>query len=139
VRVTSEPLSTARLREAVRDPRAGAIVVFEGVTREVERLEYEAYGEMAAERIERILRESVQRHGACAAAAEHRVGEVPLGEPSVVVVVSGPHREQAFAAAREAIDRIKAEAPIWKREHDGEDTRWVPGTPPPGPGEEDAG
>jgi molybdopterin synthase catalytic subunit len=141
VRVTSEPLSAARLEQAVADPRAGAVVTFQGVTREVERLEYEAYATMAAERIEQILRECVARHGACAAAAEHRVGSVPLGEPSVVIAVSAPHREQAFAAAREAIDRIKDEAPIWKREHDRDGgARWVEGAAPhvqaPAPGGE---
>ena len=61
----------------------------------------------------------MERHGLEAAAAEHRVGAVPLGEPSVIVAVSAAHREEAFAGAREAIDRIKAEAPIWKREVDG--------------------
>ena len=65
------------------------------------------------------------------AAAEHRVGTVPLREPSVVVAVAAAHRGPAFAAAREAIDRIKAEAPIWKREVEGERAEWVEGAPPP--------
>jgi molybdopterin synthase catalytic subunit len=73
----------------------------------------------------------VERHGLEAAAAEHRVGSVGLGEPSVVVAVSAAHREEAFAGAREAIDRIKAEAPIWKREVErGGSARWVKGMPP---------
>ncbi len=93
------------------DPRAGAIVSFQGVTREVDHLDYEAYSEMARERITLILRECLRRHGLCAAAAEHRVGAVALGEPSVIVAVSAPHRVEAFAGAREIIDRIKAEAP----------------------------
>jgi molybdopterin converting factor subunit 1 len=130
-RVTAEPLSFDALVARVRDPRAGAIVTFAGVTREVERLDYEAYGEMAAERIARIVEEAVAAHGLCAAAAEHRVGTVPLGEPSVLVAVSAPHRPEAFAGAREIIDRVKAEAPIWKREVDGEEGRWVEGTRPP--------
>jgi molybdopterin synthase catalytic subunit len=129
-RVTDEPLDVAAVRARVRDPRAGAVVVFEGVTREVERLEYEAYAEMAEPRIEAILRKAVERHGLCAAAAEHRVGTVPLGEPSVVVAVSAAHREEAFAGAREVIDRIKAEAPIWKKEVEDGDERWVEGTAP---------
>jgi molybdopterin synthase catalytic subunit len=131
VRVTGEPLSLAALSEAVGSPGAGAIVTFQGVTREVERLEYEAYREMAEERIEEILEECVASHGLEAAAAEHRVGPVGLGEPSVIVAVSAAHREEAFAGAREAIDRIKAEAPIWKREveRDGT-TRWVEGEAP---------
>ena len=85
---------------------------------------------MATERIEAILTEVVAAHGLEAAAAEHRVGAVPLGEPSVIVAVSAAHRGEAFAGAREAIDRIKAEAPIWKREIDGEEARWVEGTKP---------
>jgi molybdopterin synthase catalytic subunit len=101
------------------------------VTREVARLDYEAYGEMAAGRIARIVEEAVAAHGLCAAAAEHRVGAVPLGEPSVLVAASAPHRPEAFAGAREIIDRVKAEAPIWKREVDGEEGRWVEGTRPP--------
>jgi molybdopterin converting factor subunit 1 len=131
-RVTGEPLDPAAIGERVRDPRAGAVVTFQGVTREVERLEYEAYAEMAEPRIESILREAVERHGLCSAAAEHRVGAVGLSEPSVVVAVSAPHREEAFAGAREAIDRIKAEAPIWKKEVEGGDERWVEGTAPRG-------
>jgi molybdopterin synthase catalytic subunit len=109
---------------------AGAIVMFCGVTREVERLDYEAYREMAEARIETIVSDCLERHGLQAAAAEHRVGEVALGEPSVAVAVSAPHRAEAFAGAREVIDRIKAEAPIWKREPlpDGS-MRWVDGAP----------
>jgi molybdopterin converting factor subunit 1 len=125
-RITSEPLSLDALRERVRDPRAGAIVTFEGVTREVDRLEYEAYAEMAQGQIAEIVAAALKRHGLCAAAAEHRVGTVPLSEPSVAVAVSAPHRPEAFAGAREIIDRIKAQAPIWKKE-EGE---WVRGTPP---------
>ncbi len=106
------------------------MVTFQGVTREVERLEYEAYAEMAEPRIEAILRDAIERHGLCAAAAEHRVGTVPLSEPSVLVAVSAPHRGEAFAGAREVIDRIKAEAPIWKKEVAGGEERWVEGTAP---------
>jgi molybdenum cofactor biosynthesis protein MoaC/molybdopterin converting factor subunit 1 len=130
VRVTDEALSIVGLANSVGRPGAGAVVVFCGITREVERLEYEAYAEMATERIERILAECTDKHRLEAAAAEHRVGSVPLGEPSVVVAVSAAHREEAFAGAREAIDRIKAEAPIWKREIDGDEAEWVEGQAP---------
>ncbi len=132
VAVTDRALSLDTLAAAVADPHAGAIVTFQGVTREVSRLDYEAYGEMAAERIESIVEESLGRHGLCAAAAEHRVGSVGLGEPSVIVAVSAPHRDEAFSGAREVIDRIKAEAPIWKVEvmNDGGKRR-VQGTPVP--------
>jgi len=134
-RVTADPLSVAALAAAVGRPGAGATVVFCGTTREVERLEYEAYAEMATERIDAVLGDCIARHGLEAAAAEHRVGSVPLGEPSVIVAVSAAHRAEAFAGAREAIDRIKAEAPIWKREVEGgadrpEAPRWVEGTTP---------
>jgi len=131
VQLSERPLSLQALSRAVADPRAGAVVIFQGVTREVERLHYEAYAEMARERIEAIARECLAAHELCAAAIAHRVGAVPLGEPSVVVAVSAPHRAEAFAAAREAIDRLKAEVPIWKREHArGADARWVAGAEP---------
>jgi len=130
VRVTGEPLSLDSLVERVRDPRAGAVVTFEGVTREVEKLEYEAYVEMAEEKMASIVASAVESHGLCAAAAEHRVGDVPLSEPSVAVAVSAPHRGEAFAGAREIIDRLKAEAPIWKKEIEGGEERWVEGKRP---------
>jgi MoaE-MoaD fusion protein len=130
VRVTSEPLSADALAAIVRNPAAGAIVVFEGITREVEALEYEAYAEMAEEKIASILARVKERHGLVAIAAEHRVGLVPLSQPSVLVAASGAHREETFAGAREAIDRIKAEAPIWKKELEGGAGGWVEGTLP---------
>jgi molybdopterin converting factor subunit 1 len=130
VALRSEPLDTAAIEALVRDPRAGAVVTFSGVTREVERLDYEAYEEMALDAMRRIATEAVDRHGLCGAAVEHRVGAVPLGEPSVFVAVSAPHREEAFLGARAIIDAVKANAPIWKREVDGEESRWVPGSRP---------
>jgi molybdopterin synthase catalytic subunit len=132
-RVTREPLSLDALARRVRDPRAGAVVTFQGVTREVERLEYEAYAEMAEPKLAEIARGAVERHGLCAAAVEHRVGDVPLSEPSVAVAVSAAHRGEAFAGAREIIDRVKAEAPIWKKEVEGGEERWVEGSPPTAP------
>jgi MoaE-MoaD fusion protein len=129
-RVTVEALSLAELVERVRDPSAGAVVTFQGVTRDVELLEYEAYVEMAERKLAEIVAASVENHGLSAAAAEHRVGEVPLSEPSVAVAVSAPHRGEAFAGAREIIDRVKAEAPIWKKEVEGGEGRWVEGVRP---------
>ncbi len=130
-RVREEPLALEPLTTLVRDPRAGAVVTFQGVTREVELLRYEAYIEMAEERMAEIVRDAVATHGLCAAAVEHRIGEVPLSEPSVAVAASAPHRGEAFAGAREIIDRVKAEAPIWKQEADGGEQRWVEGSRPP--------
>jgi molybdopterin synthase catalytic subunit len=133
VAVGEQAPSVERLSAIVADPRAGAIVAFQGVTREVSRLEYEAYAEMARERIAAILADCIGVHGLCAAAAEHRTGSVALGEPSVVVAVSAAHRDEAFAGAREAIDRIKAEAPIWKVEVSADGSRQrIAGTPAPG-------
>ncbi|HEY0317332.1 MAG TPA: molybdenum cofactor biosynthesis protein MoaE [Solirubrobacterales bacterium] len=135
-RVVDEPLSADALSRRVADPAAGAIVCFQGVTRDVAMLEYEAYREMAEARIGEILLECLDRHSLLAAAAEHRVGPVASGEPGVVVAVSARHREEAFAGAREAIDRIKSKAPIWKREVgvDGSSS-WVEGAPAPISGE----
>ncbi len=127
VRVTEDPIAIDPLLDAVRDSRAGAVVTFSGVTREVPHLDYEAYAEMAAREMARIVSQAGQRHGLCAAAAEHRVGRVALSEPSVIVAASAPHRDAAFAGAREIIDEIKARAPIWKKE-EGE---WVKGEIPP--------
>lgn len=125
-RVTDERLSLEPLIERVRDPRAGAIVTFLGTTRDVAELHYEAYAEMAERKIAEIVAAAIARHGLCAAAAEHRTGTVPLSEPSVAVAASAPHRDAAFRGAREIIDEIKAQAPIWKKE-EGE---WVRGTAP---------
>ena len=131
-RVTAEPLDLGASAAAVRDPAAGAVVVFEGVTREVPELDYEAYAEMAEEKLRAIGEEVAAAHKLCAVALEHRTGTVPLSEPSVVVAASAPHRGEAFAGARALIDRVKAEAPIWKVEvgESGERTR-VEGTLPP--------
>jgi molybdopterin converting factor subunit 1 len=125
-RVRTDPLSLDPLVELVRDPRAGAVVTFLGVTREVPELHYEAYVPMAERKIAEIVAAAIDRHGLCAAAAEHRIGAVPLSEASVAVAASAPHRAEAFAGAREIIDQIKALVPIWKQE-EGE---WVQGTTP---------
>jgi molybdopterin synthase catalytic subunit len=130
VAVRAEPLRLGDIVERVRDARAGAVVTFEGVTRDVDELEYEAYEEMALDSMRAIAEAAIERHGLCAAAVEHRVGTVPLSEPSVIVAVSAPHRGEAFGGAREIIDAVKATAPFWKLEVEGEERRWVDGTTP---------
>ncbi len=130
VALSDSPLSLDSLLERVRDPRAGAVVSFSGVTREVDSLDYEVYAEMALEQMARIVDAAIERHGLCAAAAEHRVGSVPLGEASVIVAASAAHRAEAFAGAREIIDEIKGCAPIWKVEVDGQERRRVEGAKP---------
>jgi molybdopterin converting factor subunit 1 len=131
VRVTGEPLDVAALAATVRDRRAGGVVIFEGVTRDVPELDYEAYAEMAVAKLEAIAAEEAERHGLCAVAVEHRTGTVALSEPSVIVAASAPHRGEAFAGARAVIDRVKAEAPIWKVEVSEAGRHRVEGTLPP--------
>jgi MoaE-MoaD fusion protein len=136
VRVTGEALDLAAVAAAVRDPAAGAVVLFEGVTREVPELDYEAYVDMAEQRLRAIGEEVAAAYSLTAVALEHRTGTVPLGEPSVIVAASAPHRSEAFNGARALIDRVKAEAPIWKVEVDAAGVRTriegaLPPTPPP--------
>ncbi len=135
VAIADQPLSADALIARVRDPRAGALVTFHGVTRDVDELHYEAYTEMALDALRVIAERAVAEHGLCAAAVEHRVGVVPLSEPSVLVAVSAPHRGEAFAGAHAIIDAVKAAAPIWKLEVEGGERSWVPGTVPRDPGE----
>lgn len=130
--VREDALSLERLAGAVTTSHTGAVVTFQGLTRDVERLDYEAYGPMAEKLMRQILRDVAARHEIEDAAAEHRVGAVALGEPSVIVAVAAAHREAAFAAGREVIDRIKSECPIWKREVDAGRTEWVNGESPGG-------
>jgi MoaE-MoaD fusion protein len=125
VAIRSEPLDMTAITALVTDPRAGATVTFCGVTREVPALEYEAYVEMAQTKVEEIAWAAVADHELCAVAVEHRIGTVPLSEPSVVIAVSAPHRGQAFSGARQIIDVLKSEVPIWKRE----EGDWVDGQP----------
>jgi molybdopterin synthase catalytic subunit len=115
-RVRTEPLSLDALIACVRDPRAGAIVTFLGMTREVSHLDYEAYAEMAEAKLREIADAACLTHGLCGAAVEHRIGRVALSEASIAIAVSAPHRAEAFAGAREILDTAKAQAPIWKRE-----------------------
>jgi MoaE-MoaD fusion protein len=133
VEVTDAPLDLGAVAAAVRDPRAGAVVCFEGVTREVEALDYEAYVEMARAKLLAIGTEEAERHGLCAVALIHRVGRVGLSEPSVIVAASAAHRGEAFAGARALIDRVKAEAPIWKVELTPEGAQRVEGVLPSWP------
>jgi molybdopterin converting factor subunit 1 len=126
VRITDQPLRLDPLLELVRDPRAGAVTTFLGVTREVAALEYEAYTEMAETQLAEIVQAAIDQHGLCAAAAAHRTGVVALSEASVAIAVSAPHREAAFAGCRQIIDQVKVLAPIWKKE----EGAWVDGVKP---------
>jgi molybdopterin synthase catalytic subunit len=121
-RISPAPLDVGRIMSAVRHPSAGAIVVFTGTTRRtnagrrVVRLEYEAHETMALREMRRLGAEAKRRWRLARVAMEHRVGLVPVGEPSVVIAVSAGHRDEAFAAGRWLIDRLKEIVPIWKKE-----------------------
>ena len=121
-RVTEQPLSLDAVAAEVADERAGAVATFTGTVRrqsrgrEVTRLEYEAYAEMAEEMMASLARELLERYELCAVAIHHRVGTLGIGEASVVVAVSAPHRQDALAACKDAIDTLKQTVPLWKKE-----------------------
>ena len=121
-RLTASPIVSAEVANAVSNPEAGAVIVFEGVTRNhhdgkaVERLEYEAYGGMAEREMAQIGSRIADRWPSVRVAMVHRLGVVAVGEASVVIAVSAPHRGEAYAASRFAIDELKAHVPVWKKE-----------------------
>jgi molybdopterin synthase catalytic subunit len=129
--LTEDPLDPGEVARRVADPSCGALVVFSGTVRDshrgrpVERITYSAYRAMAQTRLREIARRLELRYPGTRVAIVHRLGELRVGEPSVVIAVASPHREAAYAANREALERLKTEVPIWKREHyaDGE-SRW---------------
>lgn len=132
IQLTHEPIDTATLLVQAQSPEAGAVVLFLGVARRMTRgretveLSYDAYEEMAAKELDRLEAEARERWPLVECFIVHRLGLVPLGEASVAVVASCPHRREAFDAAEWLIDTLKERVPIWKQEHwaDGE-TEWV--------------
>ncbi|MGH3005775.1 MAG: molybdenum cofactor biosynthesis protein MoaE [Gaiellaceae bacterium] len=121
-RLTENPIHVGAVIAEVADDAAGAVATFLGTVRERSRgrevlhLEYEAYEGMA-ERVMAEIAESLRaKYDLCAVAITHRVGRVAIGETSVAIAVSAPHREDALAACKEAIDTLKAEVPLWKKE-----------------------
>ena len=130
------PIDVAAVVDAARRPDCGAVAAFLGTTRDhhqgrrVLRLEYEAYESMARAALDRLEREAVTRHTVEICRIVHRLGEVPLAEPSVVVVVAAGHRGPAFDACRWVMDELKRTVPIWKKEHFAEGGEaWVEGEP----------
>lgn len=126
---------SALLASAAR-PDCGAITLFLGTTRDhhegrrVTRLSYEAYAPMAIAALERLEREAPERFAIATCRVTHRLGDVPLAEPSVAVVVAAAHRAPAFDACRWVMDELKRTVPIWKKEFFAEgDAAWVKGTP----------
>jgi molybdopterin synthase catalytic subunit len=131
VGLTREPIDAASLVAAVGDPRAGAVVLFCGTVREHSRdrqvrfLEYEAYEALAGREMRRIAEEAARRWPVLRLAAVHRLGHLDIGETSIAIAVSTPHRADAFAAARFIIDTLKLTVPIWKKEVWGDGEEWI--------------
>ena len=125
------PLDTSALLREVEDPEAGAVATFVGTVRrrsrerDVLHLEYEAYEEMAEPMLARLGDELTARHGLCAVAIHHRLGRVEIGEASVVIAVSAPHRSAALDACREAIETLKTTIPLWKKEVYAGGEEWI--------------
>ena len=121
-RVTEAPLSLEAVAAEVADERAGAVATFTGTVRrqsrgrDVTHLEYEAYAEMAEDVMARLAGDLEARHDLCSIAIHHRVGRLEVGEASVLIAVSAPHRQDALAACKDAIDRLKETVPLWKKE-----------------------
>ncbi|HVL91304.1 MAG TPA: molybdenum cofactor biosynthesis protein MoaE [Actinomycetota bacterium] len=129
--VTGEPIDVAAFVARIRRPECGGLVAFEGSTRSpsqgrrVQQLEYEAWLERAEAVLDELAKQAVRTYGLGGAVAVHRTGVVPIGEPSVLVAASSPHRAQAFEAARWLIDTIKEQAPVWKKEIFEDGAAWV--------------
>jgi molybdopterin synthase catalytic subunit len=128
IHLTHQPINPQSLLATVASPRAGAVVLFLGTTREVtgsrrtESLDYECYEEMARSKLCELAETALHRWPLTGCAVVHRVGHLEIGEASVAVAVSSPHRDDAFAAGKWLIDTIKQVVPIWKREN------WADGT-----------
>src|SRR5947209_2191777 len=130
-RLVDGALDVAAVLREVESPDAGAVASFVGTVRrrsrgrDVLHLEYEAYEEMAEEMLARLGAELSERHGLCAVAIHHRLGRVELGEASVVIAISAPHRSAALDACREAIETLKATIPLWKKEVYAGGEEWI--------------
>jgi len=134
--LTSAPLDVAALLDEAR-ASDGALCLFVGVVRNENQgrpttsIEYQAYGPMAESEMAKIAEGLLRDFPATRVRIQHRVGRLAVGEPSVVIAAVSPHRSEAFAACRAAIDRIKTTVPIWKKEfHTDGTSDWVDPTKP---------
>jgi MoaE-MoaD fusion protein len=129
--LSGEPLDVARVVAEAESDDAGAVATFVGTVRratrgrEVVRLEYEAFAEMAEPMLAGLADELKAKHGLCEVAIHHRIGPVDIGEASVVIAVSAPHRAAALDACREAIDTLKETIPLWKKEIYADGEEWI--------------
>src|SRR5918992_792795 len=134
--ISEDPIDVEGLLANVKDDSAGATILFLGTIRnhnegyDVSAIYYEVYMRMAEEAMAKIEAEAIKRWNLKKFAAIHRIGNLKIGEVSVAIAVSSEHRAEAFEAARYAIDQIKSEVPIWKKEViNGEGGMWAKGTP----------
>ncbi len=133
VSVTTQPIDVESIYTSVRSVHSGGIDLFIGTVRDrshgrrVKALEYSAYVPMAEKLMAQIEEEMQQRWPLHRVVLVHRIGLLALGDVAVVTAVAAAHRKEAFEACRYAIDRIKADVPIWKREHFEEGTEWIVG------------
>lgn len=135
--ITDQPLDPADILARTGDDADGAVLLFLGVVRDhadgrpVTGMTYEAYREMAEPVLHEIALETAARLGTDRVALAHRVGDLAVGDVSVAIAVSSPHRAEAYDASRHAIETLKRRLPVWKREHyaDG-DSEWVSGVDP---------
>lgn len=131
ISLVEEEIRPSDILEKVRDPSSGAVVLFLGTVRspsngrEVTHLEYEAYDEMALEKLKKIVDEAKARWNPGDVAVVHRVGKVAVGEISLLIAVSSPHRATAYEVSRFVIEEIKREVPIWKKEFGTDGERWI--------------
>jgi molybdopterin converting factor subunit 1 len=131
--IVRHPIDSRKLVEKLQRPEDGAVVVFEGVVRDNTKgrptiyLEYECYEGMAREQMARIGREIAGQFAVGRIGMIHRLGRLQIGEASVAVVATAPHRKPAFEAALEGINRLKREVPIWKKEFFADGAVWVAG------------
>ena len=129
--IVREPIRVEDVIAAVQRPEAGAVALFLGTVRNhnqgqsVTLLEYEAYESMALKEMGRIMTELEAELPGVVLGAVHRIGKLEVGAAAVACAASSPHRDAAFTAGRELIDRIKARVPIWKREHTTDGEYWV--------------
>jgi molybdopterin synthase catalytic subunit len=127
IEIMEQDFSIQELVEAARRPDAGAVVAFLGTVRDdgLQRLEIEAYREAALPELERISEEATRRFGLLSTDIVHRVGALSVGENIVLIVVSAPHREEAFQGCRHILEELKARVPVWKKEIREDASRWV--------------
>jgi molybdopterin synthase catalytic subunit len=128
IELNHDPIDSSKVLESVQSPEAGAVVLFLGTTREftagrqTESLDYESYGEMAVRKLEELEQQARQQWSLTEVTIVHRLGHLGIGEASVAIAVSAPHRKDAFTAGQWLIDTLKEIVPIWKKEN------WADGT-----------